>query len=151
MGATSKWLFVLGLPSGSPKIVPVWIPGTLAAHNSLLKPLIGVRFEANLYLSLRAFQRCVALRPHAPGSGRVNSRLLVVESQTTSLTPSLSFAPNLCFRCPNGSCEAIFDIYTSRPFQQYKEHIKARCFYPYNRIMSFWESRRTPKSPFSGV
>jgi hypothetical protein len=48
---------------------------------------------------------------------QVDSRFLVVGSQTASLTPIPSFAHNLCCRCPNGSCEAIFDIYTSRPFQ----------------------------------
>ncbi len=37
-----------------------------------------------------------------------------------SLTPGLSFTHNLCCKCLNGSCEAIFDIYASRPFQQYK-------------------------------
>ncbi len=47
---------------------------------------------------------------------RVDSRLLVVGSQTASLTPGPSFNHNLCYRCPNGSCEAISDIYTSRPF-----------------------------------
>jgi len=48
--------------------------------------------------------------------GWVDSRLFVVESQTASLIPSPSFDHNLCYRCPNGSCEAIFDICTSRPF-----------------------------------
>jgi len=47
----------------------------------------------------------------------VNSRLLVVGSQTDSLTPGPSFAHNLGDRCPNGRCEAIFDIYASSPFQ----------------------------------
>jgi hypothetical protein len=46
---------------------------------------------------------------------QVDSRLLVVRSQTASLTPS--FAHNLGYRCPNGSCEAILDIYISRTFQ----------------------------------
>jgi hypothetical protein len=41
----------------------------------------------------------------------------VVGSQTASLTPNPSFAHNLGCKCPNGSCEAILDIYTSRPFQ----------------------------------
>ncbi len=80
--------------------------------------------------------------------GRVDSRLLVVGSQIVNLTPGLSFVHNLCCRCPNGPCEAIFDIYASRPFQRYKEHLKARCFDPYNRVLNFWESYRTPKSPF---
>jgi hypothetical protein len=79
---------------------------------------------------------------------RVDSRLLVVGSQTANLTPGPSFAHNLCCRCWNGSCEAIFDSYASRPFQRYKHHFKARCFGPCNRVLSFWESRRTPKSPF---
>jgi hypothetical protein len=48
---------------------------------------------------------------------QVDTRLLVVGSQTGSLTPGPSFAHNLGCICPNGSCEAILDIYTSRPFQ----------------------------------
>jgi hypothetical protein len=50
----------------------------------------------------------------------VNSQLLVVENQTASLTPDFSFDHNLCYRCPNGSCEVILNIYTSRTFQRYK-------------------------------
>jgi len=78
----------------------------------------------------------------------VDSRLLVVGSQTASLTPGPSFGHNLSCKCPNGSCEAILDIYTSRPFQRYKERSNARCFDPCNRALNFWESRRTPKSHF---
>jgi len=79
---------------------------------------------------------------------RVDSWLLVVENQTTNLTPSLSFDHNLCCKCPNGSCESILDIHTSRPFQRYKERFHARCFSPCNRALSFQESWRTPKSHF---
>ncbi len=46
----------------------------------------------------------------------VDSRLLVVESQTSSLTLGPSFAHNLGYRCPNGQCEPILDICTSRAF-----------------------------------
>ena len=46
----------------------------------------------------------------------VNSRLLVVGSQTGNLTPGPSFAHNLGCRCPNDQCEAIFDIYASMTF-----------------------------------
>jgi hypothetical protein len=80
--------------------------------------------------------------------GQVDSRLLVVGSQTASLTPGLSFDRNLCCKYPNDSCEAILDIYTSRPFQRYKEHLNARCFDLCNQALSFWESRRTPSSHF---
>jgi hypothetical protein len=56
---------------------------------------------------------------HSPSARRerVDSRLLVVGSQTASLTPGPSFAHNLGCRCPNDQCEAISDICTSRPFQ----------------------------------
>jgi hypothetical protein len=47
---------------------------------------------------------------------QVDSRLLVVGSQTAILTPGPSLAHNLGCKCPNGSCEAILDIYTSIPF-----------------------------------
>jgi hypothetical protein len=77
---------------------------------------------------------------------RVDSWLLVVGSQIASLTPDLSFDHNLCRRYPNGPCEAILDIYTSRPFQWYKEHLEARCFDSCNRTLSFRKSRRTLKS-----
>jgi len=79
---------------------------------------------------------------------RVDSWLLVVGSQIVSLTPSPSFDHNLCCKCPNGSCEAILDIYTSRPFQRYEEHLRARCFDPCNRSLSFRESWRILKSHF---
>jgi len=52
---------------------------------------------------------------------RVDSRLFVVGSQIANLIPGPSFDHNLCCKCPNGSCKAIFDIYTSRPFQRYKD------------------------------
>jgi hypothetical protein len=47
----------------------------------------------------------------------IDSRLLVVGSQTASLTPGPSFGHNLGDRCPNAQCEGIFDMYASRPFQ----------------------------------
>jgi hypothetical protein len=68
---------------------------------------------------------------------QVDSQFLVVGSQIASLTPDLSFNHNLCCRCPNDSCKAISDIYTSRPFQGYKEHFDARCFDPWNHILNF--------------
>jgi hypothetical protein len=81
-------------------------------------------------------------------SEEVDSRLLVVGSQTANLTPGPSFAHNLGCKCPNGSCETILDIYTSRPFQWHHKRSNARRFDPCNRALSFWESRRTPTSHF---
>jgi hypothetical protein len=80
--------------------------------------------------------------------GRVDSWLLVVGNQIANLTPGPSFCHNLCCKCPNGSCEAIFDIYTSIDFQWHEERLKARCFDPYNWTLKFRKSQRTPKSPF---
>jgi hypothetical protein len=74
----------------------------------------------------------------------VDSWLLVVGSQTASLTPGPSFAHNLGYRCPNRKCEGIFDIYVSRPFQRHQEHPNARCFAPCCRTLNIRESRRTP-------
>jgi hypothetical protein len=81
---------------------------------------------------------------------RVDSRLLMVGSQTVSLslTPGPSFDHNSCCKSPNDSCKAILDIYTSRPFQRYKKHLNARCFDPCNRVLNFQESQRIPKSHF---
>ncbi len=79
---------------------------------------------------------------------RVDSRLLMIGSQIGNLTLGPSFDHNLCCRCPNGSCEAILNIYTSRPFQRYKERFNKRCFGPCNCALSFWESWGTPKSHF---
>jgi hypothetical protein len=39
-----------------------------------------------------------------------DSWLLVVGNQIANLTPGPSFGYNLCFKCPNGSCEPILDI-----------------------------------------
>ncbi len=69
--------------------------------------------------------------------GQVDSWLLVIESQIANLTLGPSFCHNLCFRCPNGPCEAIFDIYTLIAFQWYEERLKVRCFDPYNWALKF--------------
>jgi len=46
----------------------------------------------------------------------IDSRLFMVGSQIANLTPGPSFGHNLCFRCPNGSCEPILDTYVPRAF-----------------------------------
>jgi len=43
MRPASKWLFVLGLPSGSPEIAKVGTPVTLGPHNFVCKPPIEMR------------------------------------------------------------------------------------------------------------
>jgi hypothetical protein len=74
----------------------------------------------------------------------VDSQLFVVGSQTTNLTPSLSFDHKLCFRCANGSCKPILDIYVSINFQRYKKLFKAKGFDPCNHSLKIRESTETP-------
>jgi hypothetical protein len=83
---------------------------------------------------------------HSQFGGReeVDSRRLVVGSQVASLTPGPSFAHNLGCRCPNDKCEAIFDIYISKPFQWHQEHFNARCFRLCCWAINIRESRRIP-------
>jgi hypothetical protein len=75
---------------------------------------------------------------------RGDSWLLVVGSQTANLIPSLSFGYNLCFRCPNGSCDPILDIYVSIAFQWYEELFEPLSFDPYNHSLNIQESTKTP-------
>jgi hypothetical protein len=119
-----------------------WIPRTLGHHS----------FSPDLQLGRGLNQTCSPLRElfnavsHSPSARRerVDSRLLVVRSQTVSLTPGPSFAHNLGCRCPNDRCKAISDIYTSRPFQWHQERPKPRCFSPFCQTLNIRESRRTP-------
>jgi hypothetical protein len=75
--------------------------------------------------------------------------LLMISSQTTNLTPSLSFGHNLCFKCSNGSCEPILEI--SIAFQWYKKPFKLTGFDPWNRPLKILKSIGTPTSSFGSV
>ncbi len=66
-----------------------------------------------------------------------DSRLLMVENQIGNLTPGLSFGHNLCFKCPNGSCEPILDIYVPKIIQWYKELFNPLGFDPWNHFLKF--------------
>jgi len=142
MGTTFKWLFFPGLPSWSPEIVPVGVPGLW----TLITPDCGFWSRWGLNQSCNPRRNLSNAMSHSPFGGReeVDSWVLVVGSQIASLTPGPSFAHNLGDRCPNGQCEAIFDIYASRPFQWHQEHLNARCFGPFCWTLNIRESRRTP-------
>ncbi len=132
--------------SGVPKLSWFGLPGLWTVIISCLD--LRTRRGLNQCCSSRwELSNAISHSPNARWE-RVDSRLLVVGSQTASLTPRPSFAHNLGYRYPNDSCEAILDIYTSRPFQRYKEHPNARCFDLWNRLLSFRESRGTPNSHF---
>ncbi len=70
--------------------------------------------------------------------------LLVVWSQIVNLILGLSFSHNLCFRCPNGSCKPILDIYIPRTFQIYKELFYLLSFDSCNCSLKIWESNGIP-------
>jgi hypothetical protein len=115
----------------------------------LISPGSDLRLEWGLNQSCSSpWELSKMLHSYSKRREEIDSRLLVVGSQTGSLTPGPSFAHNLGCRYPNGTCEAILGIYTSRPFHWYKKHFNARCFDPWARALSFWESRRTPTSHF---
>ncbi len=98
-----------------PEIVPIGVPGLW----ELITPdfRIGSRRGLNQSCSPRRDLSKDVSHFQIGCRQEVDSRLFVVGSQTSSLTPSPSFAHNLGCRCPNGQCEAIFDIYASRLFQ----------------------------------
>jgi hypothetical protein len=125
-----------------PETVPVGVPGLW----ELITPDCEVWSQRGLNQSCSPRRDLFNDISHFQFGGRkeVNSWLLVVGGQTTSLTLGLSFAHNLGYRCPNSQCEAIFDIYASRPFQWHQEHLNARCFGPCCRTLNVRESRQTP-------
>jgi hypothetical protein len=129
-----------------PKLSRVGVPGLW----ELISPDCRVRSRWGLNQSCSSPRELFNAMSHSRIGHReeVDSWLLVVGSQTTSLTPGPSFAHNLGCKCPNGQCEAILDIYTSRPFQWHQEHSNARCFGLPTRALSFRESWRTPTSHF---
>jgi hypothetical protein len=60
----------------------------------------------------------------------------VVANQIFFKNPSLSFGHNLHFKCPNGSCKPILDIYVSIIFQLYKVFFNAMGFDLFNQSLN---------------
>jgi hypothetical protein len=124
--ATSKWFFVLGLSKGSPETARVGLLQLCATITSRLDLQSGWGLKQTCSSCQELFNSV----SHATCTheNRVDSWLFVVGNQTASLTFGLSFCLNLCYRCPNGSCKPILDIYTWITFQWYKALFNARCF-----------------------
>jgi hypothetical protein len=97
------------------EIVPVGVPGLWAL----------ITLDCRVWLQQCLNQSCsprwdlsnAMFHSQFEGREEVDSRLLVVGSQSANLTPGPFFAHNLGCKCPNDQCEAIFDIYASKPFQ----------------------------------
>jgi hypothetical protein len=98
-----------------PGFVPVGVPGLW----ELITPDSRIRSRRDLNQGCSPRRDLSNAVSHSQIGCReeVDSRLLVVGSQAANLTPGPSFAHNLGYRCSNDQCEAIFDIYASRPFQ----------------------------------
>jgi len=97
--------FVLRLPNGSPEIPKVGTPTTLGPITLCANLRLRSGLKQNCSPHWELFQQYVAHHLHAR-----DFQLLVVGSQIVNLIPILSFAHNLCFKCPNGSWEPILDI-----------------------------------------
>jgi hypothetical protein len=133
---------------GVPKLsrnCPGWSPGTL----ELITP------DCEVWSRQVLNQTCSPRRDlsndvsHSQFGGReeVDSRLLVVGSQIANLISGPSFAHNLGYRCPNDQCEAIFDIYASRPFPMTPRTPQCEVFWA---LLSNFKHSRVPedfKSP----
>jgi hypothetical protein len=142
MEGASKWHKFPGLPKWSPDFVPAGLQELWTA----ITPDYRLGSQRGLNRSCSPRRDLSNAVSHSRFGCRegIDYRLLVIGSQTTTLTPGLSFAHNLGCICPNCQCEGIFDIYVSRPFQRHQEHPNARCFTPCCRALNIRESRRTP-------
>jgi hypothetical protein len=113
----------MALFPGTPKLesrnCPETVPVEVLRLWELISPDCQVRLERGLNQCCSSPRELFNSMSHfvTGHPEEVDSQLLVVGSQTASLTPGLSFAHNMGCRCPNGQCEASLDIYTSRPFQ----------------------------------
>jgi len=99
---------------GVPKLSRVRVPGLW----TLIAPHLKLGSRRGLNQSCSSHREFFKAMSHSLRRCReeVDSRLLVIGSQTGSLTPDLSFAHNLGCICPNGPCKVILGIYSSRPF-----------------------------------
>jgi hypothetical protein len=139
---TSKWHFVPGLPSGSSKMPTL----RLLRLWGLITLCVDIRLRWGLKQScsfIESFPMVCRDNTFTQGNW-VDSRLLVVENQTANLTPDLSFGHNLCFRCPNESCEPILNMYVPRAFQWSKELFNPLSFDSCNYSLKIWKSIGTP-------
>jgi hypothetical protein len=103
-GTHARMSLFPGTPGLESRNCPETVPGGVPGLWELITPNCGVRLRRG------PDQTCSPRRDlfndisHSRFGGReeVDSRLLVVGSQTASLTPGPSFAHNLGYRCPNG-------------------------------------------------
>jgi len=133
---------ILTLSQSRVATTKVGTPVILGRHNFVCRPLIEMSSKQSCSLCRELSNGML----HAICTHRnwVGSRLLMVGSQIANLTPNPSFGHNLCFKCWNGQCETILNIYVPRSFHWYKELFKPLNFDPYNCPLKIRESTGTP-------
>jgi hypothetical protein len=98
---------------GTPKVESQNCPGFgLPGLWDIIASRPNLRSGQGLHQTCSPLRELSNATSHSPSARweRVDSQLLVIGSQTSSLTPGPSFAHNLSCRCPNDQCEAISDI-----------------------------------------
>jgi len=145
MGPAPKCHFVSGFSTKFLKLglLQFWRPIALCADLSLK---LGLKQSCSPHWDLSNNIWHVTYTQGNQGE----SWLLVVESQIGNFTPDLSFGHNLCFKCPNGSCEPILDIYVSRTLWWYKKIFNPMNFVPCNHPLKIRKFIGTP-TPKVGV
>jgi hypothetical protein len=129
-----------------PETVPSGVPGLWELITPDCK--VGSRRGLNQTCSPRRDLSNDVSHSQFGGREEVDSRLLVVGSQTGSLTPGPSFAPNLGYRCPNDQCEAIFYIYAPRPFPMTPRTPQCKVFWT---LLSNSKHSRVPEDSKSSL
>jgi hypothetical protein len=99
--------------SGVLKLSWIALPGFWVSIISCLDLRLGWGLKRSCS-SLQEFSNAM-LHSSCRRRDHIDSWLLVVGSQIANLILDPSFTHNLGWQCPNGSCEAILDIYTSKP------------------------------------
>jgi hypothetical protein len=133
-------LIIYYVPLHEAHIQMAFCPGGVLKFSQLGLPRLWgpIILHATLHLEWNLKQSCSPSRKlsnsmsHATYTrkNQGDSWLLVVRSQIANLTPIPSFGHNLCFKCPNGSCEPILNIFVPRAFHWYKEFFNTLGFAP---------------------
>jgi len=144
MRPTSKWHFFLGLPNGSPEIAKVGTPTTLGP----ITLCANLRLRWGLTQSSSPRRELFKDMSHATCTqgNWVDSRLLVVGGQIANLTPGHSFGHNLCFKCSNGSCKPILEIYVFNSFPMVLKNPQSIGFWPLQLLFEHSKVHRDSNS-----
>jgi hypothetical protein len=148
--------YFLRLPSGSPEIPKVGTPTTFQLWG-FITLCVDLWLKWFLRKSCSLHWELSNDMSHVTWTwrNRGDPWLLMFRRQTVNLTPNLFLGHNLCFRCPNGSCKPISNIYVPRDFQWCKECFNSMNFDPWNCFLkiqkSIWDSNSQNGSSLGSV